>query len=456
MKLKDKLSKLSNYAILGSFLAIEVFAFVMFSFGSSFLFFGILSFALLIILCLLSVKELKVDGFMSSMILIFPLLLFVLLTALSNYSVGHAKLGDFSIAEIVFLPIGLLSAGLCGTLLSKNKTFKFSTFILVIFSALALLVFINLLINMINFGWFYSIKYKGYYMYYGGKRSDVEVSQIAYTLEGFQFIETKMSHYAMYPALLLSSAVVLFNSKYIENKPKFLTYLGFVVLGVLSLVLVPSIIGAIFAVVIIITDALILLFNKFKVNMKPFKVILYCGLICAVLVVAVMILNNNVESVAKIISKNSFLNRIFNTNRFVENYNVALKGIFTRDRFFGFFVERITTIDVIELHATSSGFFDSFMTSGVIGTVMLVVLFYFGFKGFTKNKYLSPKEKSYNNALLAFIILFAFMLLFFYDTEYGIFHQVYRPFYMTGPFMTVVFIMFYINSKGQLSNGGRL
>ncbi|MCQ2802226.1 MAG: hypothetical protein MJ225_00850 [Bacilli bacterium] len=457
MKLKEKLAKLSNYAILGSFLAIEVFAFIIFSFGNSFLFFGILSLVLLLLLALLSFNELKVDGFMSSIKLFFPLMLFVLLTALSNYSVGHLRINDFNIGQLIFIPLGLLSIALCGNILAKNKTFKLSTFVLVMFSALALLVFINLLINLINFGWFYSLKYKGYYMYYGGKRSEVEVSQLAYALEGFQFIEVKMSHYAMYPAMLLTSGIALIYTKYKENKTIFLTYVGFIVLGILALLFVPSLIGLVFAIAVGLIILIIYLYNKFEIGRHKWpKIIMYVGLALALIVVLVMILNKNVPSVANAISKSSLLNKLLNTNRIVRRYNEGIRDIFTSQRIFGFCAEQITPWDTIEIHLTGSAFFDSFMTSGFIGVIMLVSLFFFGFKGFAKNKYLEMKEKRYFLALLAFVIFFAFMCLFFYEGEYGIFHQIYSPIYMTGPFMIVVLILFYMNARGTNSNGGRL
>lgn len=456
MKFKEKLYKLSDYAILGTFLAIEVLAFISFSFGNSFLFFGILSLVLLIILSLLSLKEIKTDGFMSSMTLIFPLFMFALLTALSNYSVGHNKLGDFNLGQLIFVPLGLLSMGLCGTILSKKKSFKLSTFVLVILSALALLVFINLMVNLVNFDAFYSIKYKGYYMYYSGKRSEVQVSEIAYTLEGFQFIESKMSHYAMYPALLLSSGIMLIYTSYKEHKALFFTYLGFVILGLLALILVPSIIGLLFAIVMCLVTLCIFLINKFKIKISKFKILLYIGLVLGALVVLLMILNNNVSSISNMIANNSLLNRIFNTNRIVTRYNNALRGIFSREKIFGFCAEKLSEYNTVEVHLTGSAFFDSFMTSGIIGVVMLIALFFFGYKGFSKNKYLEVEDKAPFQALLAYIIMFTFICLFFYEGEYGIFKQIYCPIYMTGPFIITIFTMFYMNGRGQSFKGGRL
>ena len=82
MRLKEKLLGLSKYAIATSFLAMEVFAFIAFSFGNSFVLFGCLSLALLLILILFSIREIKVRGVTDIIFLIFPALMFGLVTAL--------------------------------------------------------------------------------------------------------------------------------------------------------------------------------------------------------------------------------------------------------------------------------------------------------------------------------------------------------------------------------------
>ena len=134
-----KLSKLHRFGAAISFLAMEIFALIAFSFGSSFVLYGALSLALLILLILFNIKEIKVDGISSIAFFFLPLFLFTIITAFGIYSRSHAYRGDYSTAELVFIPLGILPISFCGYMLRIDKTFKISTFLLVIYSALGVL-----------------------------------------------------------------------------------------------------------------------------------------------------------------------------------------------------------------------------------------------------------------------------------------------------------------------------
>ena len=112
MALKEKILGLPKYIIATSFLAMEVFAFIAFSFGSSFVLYGSLTLALSLILILFSIVEIKKRGFSDIIYLLFPLLVFGLITAVGSYMKGHTYLGDFSIADQVFVPISLISTAM--------------------------------------------------------------------------------------------------------------------------------------------------------------------------------------------------------------------------------------------------------------------------------------------------------------------------------------------------------
>ena len=275
MRLKERILGLSKYAVAMSFLAMEVFAFIAFSFGASFTLYGGLALALLVLLILFLIKEIKERGVTEIIFLLFPLLVFGLITAIGIYVKGHVILGDFSIAEQVFIPFALVSMAGCGYLLAINKTFKIKTFLIVIYGALALLTLINLLANLINFGPFYTIIYKGYYMYYAGKRSSVPVNEIAYTLEGLKFIEAKMSHYVLYPALLLTSVFMLCKINPKDNKRDFLIFLSYGIIACLAFVFVPSKLALIACGFIALIAAVMFLFYKVKASRKVLKTILF-------------------------------------------------------------------------------------------------------------------------------------------------------------------------------------
>ena len=264
MTFKEKLLGLNKYIVVATFLSLEVFAFIAFSFGNSFILFGALSLALMILLIIFSIKEISVDGMSNVAILFLPLFLYVLLTALGIYSKYHIFTNDFNIAEVVFVPIGIISIAMCGYLLSLNKTFKLKTFFIVIYSALGFLVLLNLLVNLVNFGFFYPWIYKGYYMYFGGLRSSTPVHEMAYVLEGFSFIETKMEHYALYPMLLLSSSFFLFYTSIKEEKKLFILYVSYTALGLLSILFVPSLVGLIGILIIAFVDLLLFFAKRYE------------------------------------------------------------------------------------------------------------------------------------------------------------------------------------------------
>lgn len=451
MSLKQKILNLPKYNIVATFFALEVFAFIAFSFGSSFILFGALSLVLLIGLIFFSIKEINVDGISNIAALIFPLIMFVLMTVLGSYMRAHIYLGDYRLAENIFVPIGILSIALCGYLLSLNNTFKIKTFLIVVLSALAILVLINLFINLINFGPFYSLIYKNYYMYYGGKRSSLPIDKMAYTLEGFKFIEVRMSHYALYPALLLCSSFMLFKTNPKEEKKTFILYSAFTLLALLALLFVPSIYSIFIVVAFIFIDGITILYQKVEKSRKPLQYTMYVVIALGSLLFIVMLINNQswASGIRNIIAGNSLLNRLLNTNRIVSPLNMMLTNVLGSN-FLGFYGYQISEVVIEEAHMSGSFFFDTFMTSGVIGVATLSFFLIYGLKSF-KNYFLySSEDSKVKHVLMNFIlILYAYSFLF-YEGEYGIYYTVMKPFYMTGPFMISLFIFVYVTSKGKI------
>ena len=451
----DKLAKLNKYGAAISFLAMEIFALIAFSFGSSYVLYGALSLALAVLLVLFNIKEINSRGLSSIGLFLIPLFLFALLTCIGLYSRSHYLLGDFSLADLIFIPLGLLPIAFSGYLLSIDKTFKLSTFLLVIYSALGILSLINLIVNLVNFGAFYTIIYSDYYMYYGGQISSVPVGEFAYVLEGLKFIEVKISHYALYPSLLLTSSIALFFISPKEKTKLFIVYALFSFVGVLSLVLVPTLLSAFSAFVILVIDLLIFLVKHFQLKFKPFKIAIIVILVITALTVLVMILNNTASSnfVSNLIKNSSLLNRIFNGNRIVSKFNPLVYDIFS-SRFLGFYDNPNSSgFGTYLVSLSGSLLFDSFMTSGVIGLVALVIVFYFGFKAFYKYfTYKQIDEEFYiKAALLGFTLFFVIYSMAFNEGEYAIFYKnVTKPIYMTGPFMICLFIFGYVFSKVDL------
>ena len=142
----EKLGKLHKYGAAISFLALEIFAILAFSFSGNFVLYGGLALGLVVLLILFNIRQIKVDGISSIALFFLPLFLFTLITAFGVYMRSHAHpaVGHFSVAELVFIPLGLLPIAFSGYVLSIDKTFKIKHFLIVIYGALALLSLINL------------------------------------------------------------------------------------------------------------------------------------------------------------------------------------------------------------------------------------------------------------------------------------------------------------------------
>ena len=456
MAFVEKLKSLSKYGIVTAFFAMEVFAFLAFSFGSSFILFGSLSLGLLVLLLIFTFAEININGFTRAAYLLFPIFIFSLLTGLGTYMRAHQAVGDFNVAELVFVPVGIISIYLCGYLLANNKSFKISTFLLVIFSALALLVVINLIVNLINFGAFHTIIYRGYYMYYGGKRSDVPVNEMAYALEGFKFIEVKVDYYSMYPLLLLTSSFFLMNLRKdkANNKYFIIAYCLFTSIALLALIFVPTLRALVYVIAILVVEGFIILFKKTKTPILPFKIILYVLIGLMALVFLIMFLNCNVSSIHSSIASNGTLNKLFNTNGYAKTYNLTLYDLFSKgSRFLGYATGPISYGSSIyeEVHLTGSVLFDNMMTSGLIGNILFFIIIAAGLIGFKKYPRNEDSDFVDFGTLLTFVIAFIFIIMLTYNGEYGVFTKIYRPAYMTGPFMIFIFIISYVfNNKSAI------
>ena len=382
-----------------------------------------------------------------------PLFLFILLTGFGTYSIAHTKVGDFSWAETVFIPLGLLPMAFNGYMLSIDKHFKIKTFITVIFSALAVYVLINLVYNLISFGAFYPIFYKGYYMYYNGIKSDIPVNEFAYALEGFKFIEVKMSHYVLYPLLLLSSSVMLLYASPRKEKGYFYSFLVFTLLAVLSLVLVPSILSLAGIVIVAFLLLIIYIGKRYVKSRTALKYILYIFLVLFIgfyLFYVIAVATGMSESFKGI------MDRVFNSNRFSREVNPILTNLFSGDKFLGFATNTIPPASpglkptVEEVYLSGFFIFDSFMTSGVIGALAIFIFIFLGFKSFKPYFKSHSDDFKYQALLFLFVLVFVLYSAFFNNGDYALYYKLYKPIHLTAPFMIMVFIFSYVICKTHM------
>ena len=445
----QKLKALGKYSPAITFLAFEFFALMAFNYSGSFILFGSLTLALTVLLVIFNIAEIKSKGLSNVALFFIPLFLFTLLTAFGTYSVAHYKVNDFSIGELIFIPLGILPMAFCGYLLSVDKKFNLKTFLLIVYSALAIYCLINLFYNIVNFGAFYPVIYKNYYLYYGGVRSSIPVNEFAYTLEGFKFIEVEMSHYALYPLLLLTSGVMLMYLSPRKEKLLFFVYLAFGLVAVCSLVLVPSILslgGLAFTLFIFL---FVFLGKRFVKARSVFKWILIIGLIIILLgyLGFILVHQSFAEGLANKLAQNGLFSRLLFTNRYAREFAPLITNIFSGEKFLGFAVETLGPGLYEEVHLSGAFAFDTFMTSGVLGVLGLFIFIFLGFKTF-KAYFKSHKDEFRLQAtMLVFLIIFVVFTGLFGSGEYALYYNIYKPVYLTAPFMLMIFMFSYVICK---------
>ena len=288
-------------------------------------------------------------------------------------------------------------------------------------------------------------------MYYGGKRSSQPINEMAYTLEGFKFIEVKMSHYVLYPAILLSSSFMLVKTSFKEEKKTFIVYCAFVLVALLALIFVPTTKALIAVLLNFVICGVMFVYQRFEKTRKPLRIAMTVAIIGGVLLFLIMLLNNQsfASGFHNTIASNSFLNKLLNTNGIISPFNTMLQDVIGK-YFLGYAAHQVTEVIYDEVHLSGSFFFDTFMTSGVIGVVALSFFLIFGLKGFKDYFAYSNEEDKNKSVLLSYLLVLYAYSFFFYQGEYGIYYSIYKPFYMTGPFMISIFVFVYVMSKGRI------
>ncbi len=444
----------SSYAKVVGFFALEVLAIIAFSLGNSFIFYSILSFVLLVLTIVVTIKEFDKDGFASFSFFLFPLMIYGLLSVLSNFVIDPTFILMGPVRFIV--PFGLAAIAACGYFSGKIKTFNVRTMMLVIYSALAAITLVNLIITMIQFEPFYTINYRGRYIYYYGKPSESPVSDMAFSLIGFNISEVSVTYFSLFPSLLISAIVPMLWTSPKENKKEFIAYLCFVLLGGLSLLFTINKFTLLTDLLIFVTLLITILFVKLHWKGKPLKLVMIIFGVLFVIAFIIMILNAQLDkggiclTIRNLIKKSALLDRLFNSNALISKYNAIVDGIFG-DKLFGFphFGKNQYYNYPNGVYASGSFLFDNFMFSGVFGSLFFILAFVIGFRRlfmYYKNSDDSIKEKI---TIIGFILTFFSYTLINFDNNPYIFSSDTIPMYLSGAFMVVIFLFSYAFSKSN-------
>ena len=437
-----------DYGTVLGFLCLEVLAFIGFSLGHSFLLFGILSLVLAILLVIVTLRQIKKDGLTTYLFFLFPLVIFGILTALNGFN--YYSIGAIGLAPSIFVPLGLLGIGLSGFLSTYLVQFKIKHALLVIYCALGLFVLINLFITMVYYVPFYTIKYSNYYIFYNGKPSVVPIGQMAYMLYGFKFREVSLTYWSLYPSILLTAVIPLFFIKFKENRREFLIYAGLAFLAFISLLFTISKTTLISDVILVLGIALIVVGAKFKGSRSVLNVMMITLGVILLLVILILFINAQtswgfVSGIRNLISSNSLLNRLFNTNRYVKPINTIFQDLFTTFKLFGCpvggsFLDYPNGVPQI---LSNMWLFDNLMSSGLFGAIFFLAALVVGIRRLFKYLNKGTDDDYVKYLIAAFVLGFLVISLFLYDNYPLINSEAMVPFYTSAPLLICVFLLGY-------------
>ena len=458
---------LQSYSKVISFLLLEILAVISFSLGNSFIFYAVLSIVILLLIILITFKEIKFDGVSNIAMFLFPLVIFGILSALSYLRYDpYYVLGNSPI--LMFIPIGLVCFAASGYFINLTGKFNIKYALLVIYSAIGLLTFLNLVVTMIQFVPFYSLRYSNYYYYYNGQPSSSPIGDMGYFLMGFSFQEVSLSYFWFYPIILLTAFLPLFHMKFKENKKLYIAYLCFGILGLITLILTINLFLVVILIGISIIIGLIIIQDKIGINKKVWK---YGGIVLLVLfaVGLIFITLNAQESVGTRINfirnfttGNALLNRLFNENRIIASYNSILDGLFASTvidgskvilKLFGFPINggylSLFGNMYWPLKDSNSFLFDSIFESGLFGTLFLIVVLALSIRRVIMYYNNSDDNKEDKVLILGFVVVSLIYSLINFDATPMIFSKQVTPFYLNNIFMIDLFLFGYCYFKSE-------
>ena len=451
---KKKLD-LSTYGLVVGFLCLEVLAFVSFYLGHSFILYGILSIVLAILLVLVTFRQINKDGISSFAFFIFPIFVYGLLTALSGF--GTKSVGAIGLADTIFVPIGLTLFALSGFLTAYIDKFKIKTALIVIYSALGIFIFINLLVTMIYYVPFYTLIYKNSYIVYNGKPSSLPIGRMSYMLFGFQIKEVTVEYFSLFASLGFTAVIQLFFIKFKENRRDWLIYFAISFISFLSLLFTISTATLLSDIILIVGLAIIIVAAKIR-KARPILdgFFIAVGVIFLVLVIVLFI---NAQSNWSFVSgfrsmiAGSALNKLFNTNGITQKVNVVLQDLFTPMKLFGCPVGGYSYQYDNGVAQVLSGYwiFDNLMTSGLFGSLFFLGGLIVAMRRFFKYIKKGNDDDASKFTIAAYVLGYLVIALFLLDTEPQVNSYLLSPFYTSAPLLICLFLLGYTFNKSLVN-----
>jgi len=464
---KSSNRKFANLLKASLFTLLEVIAVLSFQLGNSLVFTSIISIVVGLLILICAFRDLKEYGRTPLFLLFISFITFLVFLAIGNFVKDERFLYGKNYLFCLG-PVALIFMACSGCIYEFEGKFKLSTVLLIIYSGIALLVLINFASTMIQFCPFYTLIYKGKYFYYNGSPSPVSVDKMAFALYGLSIEEVSIEYYSLFPCLLLTSAVYLPFIKYKEDKLRFCIYLSFTILAFITLLFsinVMSIIGLCF--VLVPSIIFMLVFKKIIPNKvsKILKIVFVCLIALGLAFFVVFLFNSQTqmgsemkdEAFQNFISSNSFLDKIFNSNKFAREYKVILDGVISRNyidgeykfyKIYGFSTGPLsnTGITIVE---TNNFIINSFIYLGFYGFLALLLLLGVGIYCLDRFAKKSIENNADKAVLLSFVFGYFCYSLFNDDMSPAVFNSKLTPMIFSNMFFIVIFLIGVALSKGK-------
>jgi|GEM_PF-710716 hypothetical protein len=421
-----------RYDTILAFLGLEILALTAFALGGAN---GILIFRMIgffIALAMIpfievnhSRKELK--GYLITLI---PLFVFAILGAFSSFWVTIYGNVFSGIVNDLTVMLGIVGFFIIGYGLKNIKVLKMDWIMLVLGGALGLFVFISTIYSLARYGFFYAARFSGMVYYYQG--AVFNIAEETKILNGFAFSAVSLK-FGCISAFLLASALpaCLYVSPKKDLK-RFLIILGFGLLGLISLAVIPYLTALKFLIPIYLF-AIVYRFIKVKKEAPRWLTITGFVLMCLV-VLGLLILFIDAFSSQSFLAKLPLVGRYFGENGFFGQVEIVISRTFfsfngdTRTGFniLGFlFGDKVvtsssgyTTIGGLSLSEmlTRSFEFNVLFQNGFIAFVALVIFIFMMFVH--GRNYLAKGEGELSNRMIPVLMLLGgFLYLSLLDDE---------------------------------------
>ena len=420
-----------------AFLILEIVALTAFNFGNVSHIFGLAGgvLAILAIVFAIFISENK-KSFLPLLIPVGLLFVISFSGSLNAFSKGFSKLSNLSV--LLSLP-GFMVLGFA---LRKFNDIKPRIVLIVVGAALAGITLFGLFSTLIEYGFFYTLRYKSTpNYYYNGVPYDV--TKEMYWLSGFSFGEIYIEYGSLFAILCASFLPGLLFLSPKKDRNDFIITAGIGGVGLLSLILLPNFKALIILVVVSLFALVYRFLRNNKKAMKIIGILFVFGVGLAVLFFVISIVN-----AAAGYKLPGILNRIFVENRIMQKVTPIYNALFAKHNgklvhLFG--INPIYSSGDLVVWQDSNVFEVELLKEiGLLGTFVfgafLVVMGYFIYH------YLKQSEDENHIKVIFVTILLGFFVYesFFNTIVIAPHEQSYEAFLRTPTLLVMLFIFGYI------------